>query len=96
MISLVTKCFFAACLELQCRLSQSTARKTRTTITAGWSRFDPSSLLKYTNGRVSTTRNKLSLGNYLHIDLEETIEYALTPTTTLRRYTLIRLTRPIG
>ena len=46
--------------------------------------FDANCLLKYTNGRVSTTGNELSLGNCVHIDLEETMQYALTQTTRFR------------
>ena len=56
-------------------------------------KFAKGSLRRYTNGRVSTTGNKPISGNYLHIDLEETSEYAMTQTRTLRGNILIRQTR---
>ena len=56
-------------------------------------KFGATCVLEYTNGRGSTTGNELSLANYLQIDLEGTIEYALTQTTSPNGYILIRLTR---
>ena len=56
-------------------------------------KFDKNCLRKYKNWRVSTTRIEPSSGNYLHIDLDETMEYALTQTANLRGYTPIRSTR---
>ena len=42
-----------------------------------------SCLLGYTNWELSTTGKEPSLGNYLHINQEDTIKYTLAPTTTL-------------
>ena len=93
LISPVTKYFCAACFDPQCRSTKCTACKARTTMTVDLIKLDANCLLKQTNGRVSTTGNDPSLRSYLHINLEETIEYALTQTKTLHAYNLIRWTR---
>ena len=55
--------------------------------------LDASCLFEHTNGKISTTGTEQSSENCLHIDLEETIEYAWTLKTTLRGYTLIKWTQ---
>ena len=92
LISLVIKCFCAACLDPQCRSIKCTICKIRAKMT-DLTQCDASCLFEYTNGQVSTTGNEPSSGNYLRIDLEETIEYASTLKTTLRGYTLIKWTQ---
>ena len=93
LISRVTGCIHAACLDRQCRSTTSTACKARKMMATDLIRFDKDCQPKYTNGRVSTTGNKLSLRNYLQIDLDDSIEYTLTQTTTLRGWTLIKWTQ---
>ena len=61
--------------------------------TVDWIKFDASCVFEYTNGRRSTTGSELSLANYLHIDLEETIENVLTQATTPDGYILLRWSR---
>ena len=88
----MTKCFCATCIDQQCRLTKCTACKTRIRM-LDLIKFEANYLLYYTNGGVSTTANEPSSGNRLRIHVEDTSEYALTPKTTGRGYTLIRLTR---
>ena len=89
LISLVMNCLSAARLDRQCRSVKCTMCKIRETMT-DLTQFDASGLFKYTNWQVSTTRNEPSSGNYLRIDLTETIDYVSTLKTMLRGNTLIK------
>ena len=56
----------------------------------GLTLFDANCRMDYTSGRTSTTGRKRSMETYLHIDLEEIIEYASIRKTIHRGYTLTK------
>ena len=92
LISPVIKCFSAACLDPQCRSIKCTRCKQAVTMT-GLIPFDASCLLKYTNGRTSTTGKNRSLETYLRMNLVEIIEYASFRKTIHRGCTLTKRIR---
>ena len=89
LISPVIKCFWAACLDPQCRPIESTRCKQAVTMT-GLTPFEANCLFEYTNGRTSTTERKRSLETYLRIDLVEIVKYAWIRKTIHRGYTLTK------
>ena len=84
-------CFYAACLDPQCRLIKCTICKQAVTM-RGLTPFDASCLFEYTNWQTSTTVRKRSLGSYLRTDLVGTIEYASIRKTIYRGCTLTKWT----
>ena len=89
LMSLVIKCFYAACLDPHCRWMKCTTCNRAVTIT-GLTPFDASCLFGYINGRVSTIGRKRRSETY--IDLGETNECASTLKTIHRVYTLTKCT----
>ena len=75
LISQVTKCFCAACLDPQCQSIRCTGCKKSVTMT-GMTPFDANSPFEHINGQASTIGRKQSSEIYLRINLGETIEYA--------------------
>ena len=88
-LSLVITCFWAACLDPQCRSIKCTRCKKTVTMT-GLTLCDASCLFRYVYGQEIDGR---SAEIYLRIDLGQTIEYASIRKTIHHGYTLTKWTR---